>query len=296
MKVYYKHTNGTIFRILYEGKHAVTGEELLIYQAMFDKGEIWVLPKKKFLESSEFVKILESEALLQIPVELNPKYFFPEICYMLDVPNLIDDNSGFSKNVQAMKTLLIKKNLINENLFSCLKNDDDLEKLIIDRIKSYNSGEELEEIFHLIQIWGGSAGRGIYVFGNGFTWEDVGYYYQQLVDACFMAKDISEPSVDIIVKAVSEFNKAVRNLGVAFITKHTRYWLYRNLGLNAFPIYDSIMANCVMKKGTAEVRDLLEYWRVMIAKSTQLGVKLVPLERQIFKYAYQHSNRQNYKF
>ena len=51
-----------------------------------------------------------------------------------------------------------------------------------------------------------------------------------------------------------------------------------------------------MKKGTAEIRDLLEYWRVMIAKSTQLGVKLVPLERQIFKYAYQHSNRQNYKF
>ena len=78
MKVYYKHTNGTIFRILYEGKHAVTGEELLIYQAMFDKGEIWVLPKKKFLESTEFVKILESEALLQIPVELNPKYFFPK--------------------------------------------------------------------------------------------------------------------------------------------------------------------------------------------------------------------------
>lgn len=281
---------------MYEGKHAVTGEELLIYQAMFDKGEIWVLPKKKFLESAEFVKILESEALLQIPVELNPKYFFPEICYTLDVPNLIDENSGFSKNVQAMKTLLIKKNLINENIFSCLKNDDDLEKLIIDRIKSYNSGEELEEIFHLIQIWGGSAGRGIYVFGNGFTWEDVGYYYQQLVDACFMAKDISESSVDIIVKAVSEFNKAVRNLGVAFITKHTRYWLYRNLGLNALPIYDSIMANCVMKKGTAEIRDLLEYWRVMIAKSTQLGVKLVPLERQIFKYAYQHSNRQNYKF
>ena len=294
MNSYYKHTNGCIFRVLQEGKHAITGEVLLVYQAMFDNGEIWILPKKTFIEGGEFVNVSESEALLQIPVELNPKYHFPDICYTRDVPKLIDDCGGFSKNMQAMKTLLLKMNLVNEKLFSGLSNDDDLEKLIIDRIKSYNPGEKLEEIFHLVQIWGGNAGRGIYVFDKRFNWEEIEPFYQELVGACLSIKDINESSLNIIEKAVCAFNKAVRNLGVAFITKHTRYWLFRNLGLNALPIYDSIMAIWVMRKGMADIRDLLEYWKVMIAKANQLSIQLVPLERQIFKYAYQHSNKQNY--
>ena len=293
MNSYYKHTNGCIFRVLQEGKHAITGEELLVYQAMFDNGEIWILPKKTFIEGGEFVNVSESEALLQIPVELNPKYHFPDICYTRDVPKLIDDCGGFSKNVQAMKTLLIEKGLVKNELFDGLKNDDDLERLIIDKINSYNLGEELEDIFHLIQIWGGNAGRGIYVFDKGFIWEEIEPCYHRLVKVCLSIKDTSESSLDIIKEAVCELNK-IRNLGVAFITKHTRYWLYRNLELNALPIYDSIMAIWVMRKGMADTKDLLEYWKVMIAKANQLGTQLVPLERQIFKYAYQHSNKQNY--
>ena len=293
MSAYYKHTNDAIFRILQEGKHTITGEELIIYQAMFGKGEVWVLPKKMFLESGEFVVISENEALLQIPIALNPKYYFPKIRYTSDVPNLIDKGLGFSKNVQAMKTLLTEKGLVKNELFDGLKNDDDLEKLIIDKIKSYNPGEDLEEIFHLIQIWGGNAGRGIYVFDKGFIWKEIEPYYYKLVKVCLSIKDTSESSLDFIIEAVCDLNK-IRNLGVSFITKHTRYWLYRNLELNALPIYDSIMANCVMRKGTAKTKDLLEYWKVMIAKSNQLGIELVPLERQIFKYAYQQSSKQNY--
>ena len=172
-----------------------------------------------------------------------------------------------------------------ENLFNGIESDNDLEQLIIERIKSHQSGDNLEEIFHLIQIWGGNSGRGIYVFDNGFKWEEIAPHYKELVDACLSTKDINEEFISNLVETVKRFNKLIKNLNVSFITKHTRYWLYRNLELNALPIYDSIMANYVMQKAI-NIKDLHEYWKVMIAKANQLGIGLVPLERQIFKYAY----------
>ena len=45
----------------------------------------------------------------------------------------------------------------------------------------------------------------------------------------------------------------------------------------------------------ADIKDLREYWDVMLAKSKQLGIGLVPLERQIFKYAYEELNGRKYQ-
>ena len=58
------------------------------------------------------------------------------------------------------------------------------------------------------------------------------------------------------------------------------------LGRNALPIYDSIMANTVMRKPAVEGKHLAEFWRVMHKKSLQLNIDLMPLERQIFKYGF----------
>jgi hypothetical protein len=107
-------------------------------------------------------------------------------------------------------------------------------------------------------------------------------------------RDITEETLDVLVEAVNEFNRAVKFINVAFITKHTRYWLYRTLEENALPIYDSIMAGYVMQRN-ADIKDLREYWDVMLAKSKQLGIGLVPLERQIFKYAYEELNGRKYQ-
>ena len=284
MTGYYRHKKGKIYRVLCEAKHSETCDPLVVYQAMYDKGEVWVRPKEMFFEEGRFIPLEESEALKIIPIEFNPKFRFPDIDYKDEKIPLIDDGS-LSKNVKAMKTLLTKLGIVNENLFNGIDNDDDLEQFIIDRIKAYNPGDNLEEIFHLIQIWGGNSGRGIYVFGEGLNWDEIAPYYQTLVNACLSTQDINEASIDKIVEAVKVFNKSVKNINVAFITKHTRYWLYRYLGLNALPIYDSIMANYVMQK-TIDIKDLQEYWEVMIAKAKQLGIGLVPLERQIFKFAY----------
>lgn len=290
MKGYYRHKKGNLYRVLYEAKDSETCEALIVYQAMYGKGEVWVRPKEMFFEEGRFQYVEESEALKLIPIELNPKYRFPDIEYTATKIPLIDEGK-FSKNVKAMITLRGKEDEF-ENLG--IKKDDDLEEHIIRQIKSYKPGDNLEEIFHLIQIWGGNSGRGIYLFGDGFNWEKLKPRYQDLVDACLSMRDITEETLDALVEAVSEFNRAVKFINVAFITKHTRYWLYRTLEENALPIYDSIMAGYVMQRN-ADIKDLREYWDVMLAKSKQLGIGLVPLERQIFKYAYEELNGRKYQ-
>ena len=290
-KGYYRHKKGNLYRVLYEAKDSETCEALIVYQAMYGKGEVWVRPKEMFFEEGRFQYVEESEALKLIPIELNPKYRFPDIEYTATKIPLIDKGK-FSKNVKAMITLRGKEDEF-ENLG--IKNDDDLEEYIIRQINTYKPGEGLEEIFHLIQIWGGNSGRGIYLFDDdGFNWEEIDSHYQRLVNACLSTTDIREESIKLLVEAVSEFNKSVKHINVAFITKHTRYWLYRNLGLDALPIYDSIMASYVMQRNV-NIKDLREYWDVMLAKSKQLGIGLVPLERQIFKYAYEELNGRKYQ-
>ena len=290
MKGYYRHKKGNLYRVLYEAKGSETCEALIVYQAMYGKGEVWVRPKEMFFEEGRFQYVEESEALKLIPIELNPKYRFPDFEYTASKVALID-KSDFSKNVKAMITLRGKEDEF-ENLG--IKNDDDLEEHIIRLIKSYKPGDNLEEIFHLIQIWGGNSGRRIYLFGDGFNWEKLKPHYQDLVDACLSVRDITEETLDVLVEAVSEFNREVKFINVAFITKLTRYWLGRALEENALPIYDSIMAGYVMQRN-ADIKDLREYWDVMFAKSKQLGIGLVPLERQIFKYAYEELNGRKFQ-
>ncbi len=290
MKGYYRHKKGNLYRVLYEAKDSETCKALIVYQAMYGKGEVWVRPKEMFFEEGRFQYVEESEALKLIPIELNPKYRFPDIEYTATKVALID-KGDFSKNVKAMITLRGKEDEF-ENLG--IKNDDDLEGYIIRRIKAYRPGDNLEEIFHLIQIWGGNSGRGIYLFGDGFNWEEIDSHYQRLVDACLSMKDITEETINMLVEAVREFNKSVKHINVAFITKHTRYWLFRTLKENALPIYDSIMASYVMQR-YADIKDLREYWKVMLAKAKQQGIGLVPLERHIFKYAYEELNGRKYQ-
>lgn len=283
---YYKHFKGNIYRVLFEVKHTETCEDMVVYQAMYGNGDIWARPKSMFLDEDRFTKIDDHEAEKQIPLYLNPKYNFPNIEY---VPELVDlmDKDSLSSPVKAMITLLSKKNIITQDFCAGFKKDDDVEKEILRRIKEYSPGDNLEEIFHLIQIWGGATGRYIYIFDGGFSWHKVSEQYTKLVDTCLSISSISDSTINKLVDAVNEFDKAVAHMGVAFITKHTRFWLNRTLGNNALPIYDSIMANCVMRKNSAEAKHLSEYWSVMIAKAQQLGIGLMPLERQIFKYAYE---------
>ena len=283
---YYRHFKGNLYRVLLEVKHSETCEDLIIYQAMYGNGSIWARPKTMFLEEGRFVKVNDLEALKEVPLYLNPKFHFPDIDYVPDLLPLVESDS-MSTPVKSMITLLTNKNIVPTTFFDGFVTDDDLEREILKRVNNYSNGDSLQDSFHLIQVWGGSTGRYIYIFDNGFDWEKIVNQYKALVKTCMSITDLSDSSIDTIVGAVNKFDKSVAHMGIAYITKHTRFWLHRTMGYNALPIYDSVMANCVMRRKSAEAKHLSEYWKVMVSKANHLDISLVPLERQIFKYAYE---------
>lgn len=253
---------------------------------------------------------IEPDSADDSPICHDPKYYFPDLIYT-NVKEKLSDNGKLSTSVKSMITLLKKKEIVSKEYFDEFKIDDDIEATIIEKIEEYNNEKhkdenKLEEIFHLIQTWGGSAGRGIYLFGNDPNtekerkdlWKDkweseIKKPYKDLVNKCLTIKDmpienindITEDIIKTLADAVIEFSK-VKHINIAFITKHTRFWLEPKLGDNVLPIYDSIMAVWVMRKNGPELRHLEEYWKVMISKAKSLGIGLVPLERHIFKHAY----------
>lgn len=294
MGKYYRHFKGNIYRLLHEARHSETQEIMVVYQAMYGSRDIWVRPKAMFDEEitrdgmtfKRFTGISDEEAMSEIPLEFNTSYYFPELDYSNELEPVNDDTSDFSPSVKAMITLLTSRGLVSEGLFDGFVNDDDIEKAALDRILSYSEADDLEDIFHLIQTWGGRAGRGIYVMDKEYSWRKIEPFYKALVGACLNVSNIDESSIERMVKAVKDIDKSVKYFSIAFITKHTRFWLYRTLGRNTLPIYDSVMANTVMRKPAVEAKHLGEFWRVMHKKSLQLNIDLMPLERQIFKYGF----------
>lgn len=293
MAEYYRHFKGKVYRLVSVAKDSETLDKIVVYQAMYEDGDIWVRPYEEFfgkvdrdgMVRDRFTKIDEKEALEHAPLYLHPKYHFPDIEYQAETPTMLNPEAGFSRGVKAMVSLLLRRNLVDESFFDGLFNDDDIEKEAIRQIKSYHPGEDPKSIFHLIQAWGGNSGRGIYLHGEGFNWNVLRPKYETLIKACINTAEINDESISKLEKAVRSFDKSVDHLGVSFITKHVRFWLIRTLGNNALPIYDSIMANEVMRLNAVNAKHLAEYWKVMAAKAKQLGIGLVPLERQIFQYS-----------
>lgn len=293
MAEYYRHFKGKVYRLVSVAKDSETLDKIVVYQAMYDDGDIWVRPYDEFfgkvdrdgMVRDRFTKIDEKEALEHAPLYLHPKYHFPDIEYQADTPTMLNPEAGFSRGVKAMVSLLVRHGFVSGGFFEGYFNDDDIEKEAIRQIKSYHPGEDPKNIFHLIQAWGGNSGRGIYLHGEGFNWNELRPKYETLIKACIDTAEITDESLAKLVKAVRLFDRSVDHLGVSFITKHVRFWLIRTLGNNALPIYDSIMANEVMRMNTVNAKHLAEYWKVMAAKAKQLGIGLVPLERQIFQYS-----------
>jgi hypothetical protein len=49
----YEHFKGNHYEVLGLAKHSETLEELVLYKALYGKGEMWVRPIKSFLEKVE---------------------------------------------------------------------------------------------------------------------------------------------------------------------------------------------------------------------------------------------------
>jgi len=72
---FYKHFKGKVYRVIGVGKHSETGEEMVVYKALYDGphgyGAIWIRPAPMFLEVIErdgqtmrrFAPMSDTEAL-----------------------------------------------------------------------------------------------------------------------------------------------------------------------------------------------------------------------------------------
>ena len=49
----YRHFKGGEYELLYIAKHSETGEEMVVYRALYGAGEVWVRPVKMWEEMVE---------------------------------------------------------------------------------------------------------------------------------------------------------------------------------------------------------------------------------------------------
>lgn len=200
----------------------------------------------------------------------------------LTVNMKIRDTQVLHKGPRSMITLLTNRELINREDLGGIRDMGTLKEDILRRIETYHDGEDLMTIFHLIQIWGGSSGRNIYIRGGGFCPERVIPHYTALVQTCLAVEDITEDSMQQLVLAIHQFDQNVNNIGIAFITKHVHFWLRRNLGCDALPIYDSVMAHHIMHQRSVRYQNLIPYWNRMIEEAAHRGVSVCELEEVLF--------------
>lgn len=49
----YKHFKGGDYEVIGVAKHSETGEELVVYKALYDEGSLWTRPVNMFIEKVE---------------------------------------------------------------------------------------------------------------------------------------------------------------------------------------------------------------------------------------------------
>ena len=227
---------------------------------------------------------------------------FPDIPYDPNFADLSNQNIP-----QGTYTYLKNNDIVDNNLLDGITSMKELEEFINAQIKAYNGNNDdklLYNIFCLIHIWGGNFGKRFFIENPDFQiqWDTkIKEKYRELVNVCREitinknnALGISNDDIDKVYNAICALmnsrdvqkKKLVPGLGVAFLTKHTRFWLQQNNYNNPLPIFDSVMSWGLFKRENADISSLKRYWRCMIDKAISLNNKmtLLVLERQLFNY------------
>lgn len=156
-----------------------------------------------------------------------------------------------------------------------------LEQSILNEMRTYIQNPTpglLVEIFHMVQLWGGRAGRNIYVIKGKFAKNWKAKAYEEFVAAS--VTPVGGPGADPRVPRLIAAADQIIQFGVAFATKHARFWA-QAANVQPLPIYDRIMARgCLGKK--PNWNDYPRYIREMAEHAQQAGTDVATLERDAF--------------
>ena len=47
----YRHFKGNLYRVLFSARHSETGEEMVVYRALYGEGGVWVRPASMWNET-----------------------------------------------------------------------------------------------------------------------------------------------------------------------------------------------------------------------------------------------------
>jgi len=225
---------------------------------------------------------------------MNQTLKFPDIDYRQSgYPPLSDDLIEENLSVRTMRTTLGKrgfhKSILDQKGLE-FKKISELEKHLFERTSSFKnskpSPEEIIEIFHKIQYFGGKMGKIIYVRRGGFDENFDIETYRKLVERCLNFEKDGD-WVQTVSKWTFESHK-LYGFNTSFSTKHVRFWLYNKLKDYTLPIFDDVIRsgfNNIQGNDLRNNRENLEfYWKQMIEKSEREKISLKQLERLLFNY------------
>lgn len=205
---------------------------------------------------------------------------FPDIDYSGE-PNI--DRRGRSRLHSAYSIIINKVNLEYLAGFEWNPTGDqdwlnnkriELEGLIrngIDDERNQPSDFGLTRLFILIQLWGGSAGRGVFVRGRG--WPDNFNLEAYRTGVRYALEHNPMEALNSI--------ENINYLGTAFSTKHLSFWSSKE-----YPVYDSILSKIVFGRRGAKRRQyplFLEAINGMITDNNLLTAHSI--ERNLFNWA-----------
>ncbi|MFN3589282.1 MAG: hypothetical protein ACK4UP_07845 [Spirosomataceae bacterium] len=148
--------------------------------------------------------------------------------------------------------------------------------------------EDLEEIFHLIQLWGGNGSKTFYTQKRKLKIE----IYEEFVRTIVSCESVFAAciSVDKLVNQIPNFN-------ITFAVKHVSIWQrFTPHSVLKLPFYDHHIAMNIMGRYTTNqagkrigvtnnhYRDLMNYWVKMLEVADLLEIDVLDIERHIYYF------------
>ena len=222
-------------------------------------------------------------------VQKTMKIIFPDLTYNNEVPLLIN-SAKMQKSISGIQTILNRLGYYTnaDELFknnpddyaSALAKIENTIKLLIDDYKKSKSDDKLLAIFHHIHFWGGITGRNIYIRNGGFENNFNIDTYKKIVEKTIHLK---QQTLNEDLKQIADWFMSIPQLGVAFGTKHLRFWsINANENKIELPVLDSILAIRLLYKCNPTWKDYYSYVKQMQDEAKNRNITVTKLERGLY--------------